>query len=67
MCDLCSRDQEELYRRRKHLIYVAGKLEELASDLRAMAAGRLKPHTEDARLVAIGARSVIRKLVADWL
>jgi acyl transferase domain-containing protein len=65
MCELCSNATRQSAERRH--VFVADELDRLAAQYRALAAGRIKPHTDDAKNVSSTAHLVLRELVADWV
>lgn len=67
MCDLCVDDEETRDGERARLINVSGRLRRLAMDYEGLAAGRIAPHGEDGRHVALRAKSLIKELFNDWI
>ena len=67
MCGLCSQDPFSVEAAKERLRNSADELEKLANLFRNMARGYLKPHTDDGKRVACVVRSVIRKLVDEWV
>jgi hypothetical protein len=67
MCDLCSVDIAELKRAREHQSALADRLKTLAASLRELSIGSIRPHTDEAKLVAMQATGIIRELVNEWL
>jgi len=67
MCGLCSKKLEEREAEKKALYREAEDLERLASRLKAMACGQIKPHTDEAKRFTPLAHSIIRYLVDEWL
>jgi len=63
MCELCENPEAG----RKSAIQFAENLESLAANYRRMANGQLDPHGEKIRSVAISAKSIVRKLVEEWV
>jgi len=59
MCEMCETPN--------HAHAIAGKLRDLSSSYTALARGSIKPHTKEARKVALRAQAVIRELAQDWL
>lgn len=67
MCNLCAGTEEEREMARKNTILYAEQMEALATAYRHMAAGTLKPHSDEAKKVGNVARSLVRELVAEWV
>lgn len=67
MCNLCSNDPNEREKARKYQEIIADDLERLAANYRDMAHGRIKPHTDAAKIVALRATSLVRHLVDEWV
>ena len=65
MCALCAENEKEA--ERKRLVAYATRLRELASKYDAMANGRIKPHTDEAKNIGFAARMVVRELVEQWV
>ena len=66
MCDLCSKDPKELANARQGTIRHAERLEHMATLLRGLASGRLKPHDTNNK-GGLTARTLIRYLVEEWM
>jgi hypothetical protein len=67
MCDLCSSDIDIMEKATLHEYRIAQDLLSLSKSLKALACGRIKPHSNQAENIGILARSVIKDLVADWI
>lgn len=67
MCELCSQDKAEREAGRDAAIRFAAELKELSTWFYVLADGTIKPHTDDVDKIGLRARSVIRKLVNDWM
>lgn len=67
MCDMCSSDEQDRIKARRHHQNVAAECRRLSLLLEEYAAGKLKPHTNDIDSLERYARTVIQNLVADWL
>lgn len=67
MCKLCSKDDGERKAAKEEAAYRAKQFEEMAYVERRLAAGVLKPHSEDAKFSSATARSLIRYLVEEWM
>jgi hypothetical protein len=61
MEDVMTKEEQNEYK------IIADQCERLATQFHALASGRIKPHTEDAKFVGIMARNLIRLLVNDWM
>ncbi len=66
-CDLTDSDPEIRKKAQISLINKAEQVRALANKLSDLAYGGMKPHSEQAKLLAINAKHVIRQLVEDWL
>ena len=67
MCELCSTDKKERERAISNHMSIGDSLFGLANDYRRLAYGTIKPHTGEAKMIALRAKNLIRILVADWL
>lgn len=70
MCRLCSNDPEERKLAVQHHLYIASRLEALASDYRKMAYGEVKLHVSgDKNMEAISSRAkeIVRELVNEFI
>ena len=67
MCELCSSDKAELDKHRGFLRDRAERLERLAGDYRSLAAGYIKPHTDEMKRLSSNALSIVRFLVEEWV
>ena len=67
MCELCSENDKERHDGRKHLEYQAEQLEEMATHLRRLSDGVVKPHSEAAKIGGVMARAIVRYLVAEYV
>jgi hypothetical protein len=66
MCEFCG-DEKERRLAENGAICLAEQLERVAGHYRALAAGRIKPHTDAMKSIKSTATSVIRKLVEDFV
>lgn len=66
MCNLCG-NEEEQQKGREAALLLADDLVRLAGRYRSMARGLLKPHTAEMGGTVSLAKSVIRKLVDEWI
>ena len=66
MCQLCG-DKAERESRRGELKYLAEQLDRMASFIRMVAAGEIKPHTSKMKNYTALVHDVIRQLVNDWM
>lgn len=67
MCDLCSAVPKELEMARKETLFEAEQLKQLAEQFQKLANGIIQPHGEEAKVIGIKARQVIKFLAEDWL
>lgn len=67
MCDLCAKDAKVVWEERQRILYLASRMEDLATDYRAMVAGKLKPHSDEWKENTQDAHFIIQTLVAEWL
>lgn len=67
MCDFCSKDKETLEYAHKEAMMVSDELMALSMSYRKLANRSLKPHSKEIKTVEIRARSLIRKLVEEWI
>lgn len=67
MCDLCSGDRDAAVKARKSHRDFADRLRLLAAKYDALGVGAIAPHTEDAKDVGVHARSIVRRLVEEWV
>lgn len=67
MCDLCSAVPEEQTAAIQETRRNALILQRMADKLNDLAAGRIQPHSQDARHMASLARSIIYYLVTEWM
>ena len=67
MCNLCAGTEEERAAAKRRHGFHAEQMEALATAYRDMAAGKLNPHSDEAKKVGLVARSLIRELVAEWV
>lgn len=67
MCDLCVNDPTLVACERARLRQVAQALDDLALDYKALAAGTLAPHGDEAKTMRQDAHVLIQHLVAEWL
>lgn len=65
MCELC--DEETRKQGQGKLTSLAYDLNELADNLKSLAYGDIKPHTNDMKIVDIKARNAIKLLVEEFL
>lgn len=66
MCDMCGTSEEQLAGRRT-AEGLAGRIRALAAKYEALAAGGIKPHSDEWKQVAPLATRVIQSLVEDWV
>lgn len=67
MCDLCSPVAEERTKAVQETKRNALLLQKMADKLNDLAAGRIQPHSQDARHMATLAHSIIYYLVTEWM
>lgn len=63
MCNLCTTDPEEIKAVVAHHRNVAHRLRSMARNYEDMAAGRIKPHSEEMKSAGALGRNLIRELV----
>lgn len=66
MCDMCGTPEEQLAGRRT-AEGLAGRIRALAAAYQSLAAGGIKPHSDEWKAVGPLANRVIRSLVEDWV
>ena len=67
MCNLCSSDPAEVHAEKKRLSSLSNKLSRLSKEYDNLAIGSIKPHSNDAKRVAMLSRMIIRDLVEEWV
>lgn len=67
MCQLCSSNQDEVRSARSDAEFMSNLLSSLSDCYSAVARCRIKPHTDEFKKIGPTARSVIRRLVEDWV
>lgn len=67
MCEYCANDPEERRRVADAAHAVASRLERIANHYRALASGRMKPHTSECAAIKPTAMLALRDIVNDLL
>jgi hypothetical protein len=67
MCNLCSNDPDTVKNERQLHEYAASQMRMLADKLDLIAQGKLKPHSDQAKVVSAISRNVITFLVDEWM
>jgi hypothetical protein len=67
MCELCSHDNAERELAEKTTLSQSLMAEELAQRLNLLAHRKIKPHTDEAKLIGENFRRLVRELAPDWL
>ncbi len=66
MCDLCSEGEERKKAQERYVNY-SDQLLRLSRQFQSLASGRINPHSDEAKAIALGSRAVVRFLVEDWI
>jgi len=66
MCELCGTEEERKIGRRQ-IRRLADDIQALAERYYSLEAGRIKPHSDQWKDVRHLGRSVIRRLIEDWV
>ena len=67
MCDLCSRDKDELDLSIRRHRRIADDLRRVSKDYGLLANRIINPHSEEAKMIKIRVSGLIRELVFDWI
>ena len=67
MCDLCSKDKNELDLSIGRHRRIADDLRRVSRDYGLLANRIIKPHSEEAKMIKIRVSGLIRELVSDWI
>lgn len=67
MCGLCSEDQKEKDSARSEIRRISQDMDVLSKHYRDLGTGVVKPHSPNMKSMDFLARSIIRRLVEEWV